>query len=517
MDDKQKQLELLKLEEEELNLQLQLAEAENAQQTTPPEPKVSSVESALGGLQQGATANFADEIGGGVTAALHLGSKVLPYDSPYESTQQAYTQSRDDSRQMYNEQAEANPAAFMGGNLAGAIMMPGGAGLAKQVAMGAAQGLGAGEGDLSEQADSAIFGAGMGAGGAGVAKGFSKLGQMAGKGADRTAETAAGLNRTQGQREKLAAMIAADKVAPGEAGRVIRDEGLLGMSPKSTRDKINEYLKTKINPKLKDMKAKAAPVNPEAISRRIAAEADEYTGVQAQPIKDKLLRQADAYAAIDNSTPAQLSKIVDENGVPYVTKAATPNTARIPATEIAADKTLVGRQVDDFLTDVPSKDAGKSMYKALAKEVDDSVARSGQSLDEFKDVNRQAHLLIPAEEAANAKAANLDGLNMLSLRGSGLGILGAVAGGSQGDTTGDRVKNAALGFAGGKLAKTYGPSVMAKSLGSVESILANGGKFKTVLDRALTRGGPNAVRTTHYLLMQSDPEYRQSQQQETEE
>jgi hypothetical protein len=470
------------------------------------EPSVG--ESVLGGLQQGVTMNFADEAKGAIDALLgKTGNLFVPEggSNPYanKSISENYTAGRDEARKQYEEQAKANPVAFGTGNLAGSVLIPT-KGIGSALVQGGSAGLGAGEGDLSGQLKDAGMGAALGGAGAGLAAGASKgvtaLSKKFGRGADLAAETASGLNRTQGQREDLAAAIASGKVAPGEAGKILREQGLLGMSSGSTADKIRNYLENKVNPHLASIKNNAADIDPKTLSQRIRDKASKYTDEESRGIKATLENRAKRYDQRVETSPSMYSGASPES---------IPN---IPATEIAAAKTRVGKAVGDFTATSANKQAGKDLYGAYAEELKDAIGRGAgpQSLAKFEDLNRQAHLLIPAEEAATARMSNLDGINPLSLRGAGYGITGGVLGGAsaEGDA-GDRLKGMALGYMTGKAGRVYGPSAAAKGLGAAEKLLRKGGKFQNGLQKALERGGTTGLNVHHYLMMQKDPEYRE--------
>lgn len=108
---------------------------------------VSKTESGARGAAQGLSMGFADEITGGLESAF---------------THKTYEQARDESRAAYDESQEANPATYMGSQVAGGIasaFVPGlnvakGASMAAKIGMGAglggATGLGNSEADLTK-------------------------------------------------------------------------------------------------------------------------------------------------------------------------------------------------------------------------------------------------------------------------------------------------------------------------------------------------------------------------------
>jgi hypothetical protein len=481
-------------------------------------------ESALGGAQQGVTFGFADEAKGAIDALLGKTGKLFLEEgttNPYadKSMSENYTAGRDEARKEYEAQAKANPTAFMAGNIAGGIMVPGiGAGkvlakagmtpgvaqsLAKTGIEGAVAGLGGAEGSAVDQLQATGIGGGLGAAGtlAGTAvnKGVSAVSNATGRAADFFTEVASGVNRTQKQREELAEMIASGKIRPGEAGRLIREKDLLKLSPGKTSDKIREYLETTVRPRLDSLKNNAANIDPAQLASKIRAKAGKYTDEESASIRNRL-----------TNTAKQYDKRVETS--PYIYSGARPEgIPNIPATEIAAAKTRVGKDVDNFLSTASRKQAGKDMYGVYAEELKDAVERGAgpKSRAAFEDLNKQSHLLIPAQESALERAANQAGITPTSLRGAGYGLLGAAGGYQASGEDSSALGNMAKGFAAGFVGRKYGPSVAAKSLGKVEKMMQQGGKFQAVLQKAFERGGPAAVNSTHYLLMQSDPEYRQ--------
>jgi hypothetical protein len=138
-----------------------------------PREKRGVVESAARGVAQGITANFADEISGGLEAAF---------------TSKTYKQARDESRAAYGEAQKDNPLAYgageIGGGLAG-VLLPGsglairGAGLAANAVRGAAYGaasaLGGSETEAAERPGDLLEEAGQGALGGAVAGGVGHL------------------------------------------------------------------------------------------------------------------------------------------------------------------------------------------------------------------------------------------------------------------------------------------------------------------------------------------------------
>ena len=90
-------------------------------------PKIGMGESALRGSEQGLTMGFADELGGAIGAGIE-GAMESPDqgESKLNQLQRLYNEYRDFNRERYKEAEEANPGAFMAGDMAGSMLMPGG-------------------------------------------------------------------------------------------------------------------------------------------------------------------------------------------------------------------------------------------------------------------------------------------------------------------------------------------------------------------------------------------------------
>lgn len=129
--------------------------------------KPSELNSLARGAAQGVSFGFADELAGGVGAAIRkaLGDQASLMD--------IYEEERNDSRKAYKTAEETNPKSYMGGQVGGAVgtaLIPGlgGANIAKLAAQGAAQSLGSSEadllkGDIAGAASDTLSGAGIGA------------------------------------------------------------------------------------------------------------------------------------------------------------------------------------------------------------------------------------------------------------------------------------------------------------------------------------------------------------------
>jgi hypothetical protein len=167
--------------------------------TTDEGPSV--VESGVRGAAQTASLGFADEITAGVLA---VKAKASGDPRPFE---EIYRSERDDSRKKYQAAQEANPNAYMAGEgagIVGSMLVPGlgelgaaktlGGAVVGGAALGAAQGLGSSEADLTkgdfggaaiDTGLGALVGGAAGAVGHGVGKVVDRVAGRAEQGAAR--------------------------------------------------------------------------------------------------------------------------------------------------------------------------------------------------------------------------------------------------------------------------------------------------------------------------------------------
>ena len=163
------------------------------------EAKPSSLESAGRGALQGATVGFGDEIAGGMTEAIQTAVNILPesiqrrLDVVPSKFGEAYRFSRDEERRANTAAEEANPNAYLAGNVAGGVLtgkavpvgqvLKGGKLLARLgnaalsgAGQGAAYGLGRseaelGEGEVGRAAMDTVLGGALGAAGGALGEG----------------------------------------------------------------------------------------------------------------------------------------------------------------------------------------------------------------------------------------------------------------------------------------------------------------------------------------------------------
>jgi len=141
-------------------------------------PSISSLESGLRGLAQGASLGLADELTGAAEAGLEAAKKV-----DVSSLLKDYERYRDETRKLYKQAQEADPSLYGVGEVAGALgsglAMPVGRGasLAAKVAEGAGlgglAGFGASEAEGQQLAEDVAKGAALGGGLTGAVSGIA--------------------------------------------------------------------------------------------------------------------------------------------------------------------------------------------------------------------------------------------------------------------------------------------------------------------------------------------------------
>ena len=247
--------------------------------------EVGQLESGARGLAQGASLGFSDEATGGVEA---LWEKLK--GNP-ETIEALYQKSRDESRAANKAAQEANPITFGAGQVGGAIgtgLLTGGSSVGGMAAVGAAQGLGSSEADLTQGdvggalRDTAIGGT-IGA----VAGGASKaLGSLASKSVPKVTNVL----------EELATNPALDKVSK------------LGVTDMS-KSLINNPMAQKVLggvPIVKDL------VNSKA--GQLAGEVSGRMAAYSNPISGTVQGIADSARVLQKGSQITLEKLIPNMG-----------------------------------------------------------------------------------------------------------------------------------------------------------------------------------------------------------
>lgn len=477
----------------------------------------SALDSAGRGFVQGTTAGFADELGGAIQGGL---DKVygLFGDSPTEVNERLqregftgdigptssggmYKQGRDEMRALDQEAKKANPGMYMAGEIGGGILSaaatPGlniakGAKLAtvagKSGLAGGAAGLGLSDADLTEgeygqaaldTAKGAALGAAFGTGtelaGRGLKYASTKLPDVLQKFAEKAAVNATGATGKQ------AANFSED------AGRELLDRGIVrfGDSQSKIATRAGDAVSAanaQIDDALKTLEAGGAKVDANDIYNAVRSKIDELRGDPSQADVARLLENE-----LDNLLNATDSLGSTELGVG------------------AAEKIKRGynRKAGNWAD--PEKGAvGKEMYQTFRHGVEDAAQAADPATAQlFEEGKKTFGLLRPIEEAAERRAA--------TTAQSPVGGLLDMTSLASGVATGNPLTGVAMAGARKMVAPRVSSSV-AVSADTLSKVLRSApqklGKFTRVLQQAEQRG-PQGVAATHFVLQQSNPEYRQ--------
>ena len=445
----------------------------------------SELESAARGLIQGATMGFADEISGGLEA---LWEKAKGNPTVFG---ELYKAKRDESRANYEAAEKANPKSYLAGQVGGGIgtaIIPGmgGATLGKLALQGAAHGLGSSEADLTEGditgavRDTAIggtVGAATGLAGkalsAGAAKaspyiksGMNKLGDVFEDSAEKLAVKATGATGNQ-----------ASKFQPN-AGRELLDQGLVKFGDDASR--IAERVGQR-----HELAGKAIGESIDTLQERgIMSSVDN--------IVDGLQSQVDELAKTPGNERliSQLQKEIDNLYLRGESNIGIKTAEQ-------AKRNFQGQT--NYFSDEAEKKASARIADAFKKEVERAATEADPTLaSKFMDEKKVFGLLSPIKEAAERRA-------MQQSQSPFGGLTDIVVGSTMGPTG---------------LAKKYGIQELGRRTASSGAVMSDAiadivrtqpqrlGKFAKPLQEAAQRGG-NSLAATHYVLQQTNPEYRQ--------
>lgn len=448
-------------------------------------PSVSGLESGVRGAAQGLSFGFADEGAGALEAA-----KDWLMNDP-QSFMDNYRKHRDESRASYRDAEAANPATFMSGQVAGALapalLTAGGstaATIGNLAAQGAAQGLGASEADLTQgdvggaARDAAIGGAiGGAAGVAGkalskipVKKAFDAVSGRLNDAAKNLAVKATGATGRQ-----------AENFAPG-AGRELLDRGIVrfGQTPEDVAiraAKASEEAGQAIESSLKSLEARGVTGSVDNVIQELEQKVQDLSKV---PGNEKIIRQLQS--EIDT---------LYERGV-----------SDLPISTAEEAKRAFQGQTN-YASPEAEKKASAQVASAFKDEVERSALKADPSLaGKFTEAKKTYGLLQPIKEAAERRA--------FQLNQSPFGGFGDFAAGAAGS----------VGGPGGISASVAGRRLLAPRLASSGAVMTDYlskivsqspqmlGKFAKPLQQAAARGG-NSLAATHFVLQQTNPEYRE--------
>jgi hypothetical protein len=518
----EEELELLELEEEEYQAQKSKA------QDVAPKKDVSMLDSAARGYAQGATLGFADEIGGMIGAGIDKVAGLFG-DSPTEVNKKlaeqgfkgdigptdfkgTYRQSRNEQRIDDAKAQEANPWTYGGANLAGSFV-PGslplaqigkGASALRAGAVGAGMGAAQGAGNTEEIASvkalediltGAAFGGASGAALQGVANKFGKVdSENVQKSLKDIANSQAA--RALGAERGTIKKLGADQV--DEIGRYALDNKLL--TPFSNVDDVitrNEAVKNKAGQTMGNVfsqidEAGASTFNPNVAAKRME---NDLGGFWRDPINKGEANQFDnILESIKNRGGSDIS-LQDAQ----LLKEKIGKTANWKNNLVVTDKEKMAREAYDIVNkyidesaDVASDLMGTQGLKETLKGAKKtySGAKGAESLLENKQAREQGNKMF--------------GLTDSIIGGAGL---------ATSPFTGGMSAIPAMALVGGKkLLEKYGSQTAAIGFDKLGDYVRKNpnmfGKFSDVLSKAAQRGS-NALGATHFMLQQTNPEYRE--------
>lgn len=445
--------------------------------------QIPAAASAIQGAAAGASADFLDEIAGGLEAAgstvglrgLGGSFKDLRLETDEEDKQSLsdiYAQARDAKRQALKESAKQNPVAFGGGKLTGGVAL----GLATPInpatvkgatalgaGTGAVQAVGASESQsklemIKEALEGGALGGLFGAGAGGVAKALKPASKVAGDQASRSAYRTTGGLKTD--INKLYNM------TPDDVGRELLDRKLIKVGTRRGSEKLAERVQKEIadfssgqEKLIKGLdKVKPKSFDVSKAVQGIRAQADEFASMAGsgnQAYAKALTKEAD---------------IITEN---YLKK----GKRFIDLDEALSLKRAFdqGGKFQSPLSEASSVEAARSARGLLKRQIDDTVETiAGPQVSQAYEQTRQgASRLLSAKNAleqAKARDTANKTFGLTDMLGGAAGATaGAVAGGPA------AVAGLAAGVATNKLISNFGASTTAVMLDKASKMLASEG------------------------------------------
>lgn len=478
--------------------------------TSPHNAPPSELESGVRGAVQGATLGFSDEAVGAAEALWNV-AKGNP-----KTFGELYRTYRDESRTNNKAAEEANPKSYMAGNIAGGIgsmLVPGlgGANIGKMAALGAAQGLGGSEADLTKGdvggvvKDTAVGGAIGGAVG-GVANAVAPVvggaltsaAERLGGGLNASAEGLAA--RALGAERGSIRALRGGAPEAREAGRYALDNKVITPFA-STEDKIaaTEALRSKAGEGMgnvyKTLDQQATPAfNP----------LDTATNIE-----NKI---GDFYRSpINKGETAQL-----ENTLESVLMRGDEPIPLTKAQELKEELGKVANWKGNIAPTEKNKMANEA-YHVVSEDIDNAVAKGAQEINDpnllntFKGFKQDYGKTKTLESFLEKKQASEQGNKIFGLKSGVASAVGGAIGG---------IPGAAIGFGAEKAVGKYGMNIAATGVDRLAKIVNTApetfGKFAPALKEAAARGG-SALGTTSFLLQQTSPEYQEMLKKASEE
>ncbi len=453
-------------------------------------PEVSKLESGLRGAHQTLTAGFQDELAG---VGTYIGEKAsnLINDTENPDLEKTYVKGRDEARATNEAAQKANPVSYGAGELAGAVpgaIALGGANLVGTVAASGAQAgttaLGMSEADLTKGEDTqALKDAALGTLTGG-------LGGAAGYGAGKLVEKSAPLFKS-----------ISDKLGSKAEKLAINSTGATGRQAEDFADDAGRYLLDNKLVKAGDNAANIADrlidamdKNQIDIGKALKSLDESGANIDKDMIYDALRNKLSALKADPASAPQarQLQSIMND-------------IARTPDQNIsltAAEQTKRGFQnkAKGFYGDPYKGDALKSAGNVYKEAVEEEATRIDPSISsKFKEDKKMYGILAPIEKAASRRASTLNQSPIGGLLDVGSAGVGTVM---TGNPSGGGILAAARREIAPRIASTGAVTIdkLSKNINKL-------GKFAPAIQKAMQRGG-QAASATHFVLSQTNPEYR---------
>ena len=149
-------------------------------------------------------------------------------------------------------------------------------------------------------------------------------------------------------------------------------------------------------------------------------------------------------------------------------------------------------------------DLTRQAYFAIRDKLDDAVEKAALNIDdpklakEFLQAKADYHSARVAEQAMDDMISSVSGNKLFGLTDAIFAANFASAGGAPVAITTGIAK---------KILERRGPAAAAQGLNSLAKVAPNMGKYSKVLLDSMARG-TNSAASTHYVLMQKDPDYR---------
>lgn len=458
----------------------------------------SALEAGIQGAFEGASLGWRNELAGALEAGGQflgvkgLGGKFsdigLQDSISADQLGKVYEDTKQRRERELSKIQEAQPEAFLAGNLAGglatSLAVPNPATLGGRIAMGAGTGALAGAGQATE--GKALQGAALGGALGGVAvPAIEKVGSLLSAGAQKAGSGLSKSAETLAEKATGATGKELQGFKPG-TGRFLLDKGIVkfGDSAENIAQRAGDAMDVAgsvMDDVLKELESKGVTISQDNIV-------------------NLLEQRLNAMKGNASLAPAarQLKSVIDD----------IIETGKSEISPILAEETKRGfRKMAKFNKGTDVGEAGREAYGAYQRSVEEAAqGLSPELAEQFKNVKQTWGTLAPVELAATRRAATLQ----QSPVGGLLDTATAAAGN--------------IGGVPGMIATTASRRIIAPRVASSTAVTFDAvgkllkaapeklGKYSPIINNAASRG-PNAVSVTDYLLSQQDPEYREMKRQ----